>query len=279
MPEVISREGHRIFYDLHDFTDPWREVTTVVLQHGFGRSGRMWFGFIPHIARYYKIICPDVRGLGRSREMFDPNTVTVDNLLDDILRIVDNERLETFHYVGESLGGSLGFALAARQPSRIKTLSVIGSPLYINEWMKAAYAVGQPSWETAIETLGPEGWAKASNNAARFPTDIGERFLDWYSSEIGRSRPEILMAMARLASGIDVRSELEKISAPVLGIYPSGGRIATEDQIQTLNMSVKKLSLVRSRSAYQMVQMLEPAACANQILHFMSSHDGTLCSS
>jgi 3-oxoadipate enol-lactonase len=276
MPEITSQEGYRIVYDLYDFTDPWRDAQTTILQHGFGRSGRMWFGLIPHIARHYKIICPDIRGLGRSREMFAPETITADHLLDDILRIVDHEKLETFHYAGESLGGSLGFVLAARYPARVRTLSVIGSPLYINDWMKAAYAVGKPSWEEAIETLGPEGWAKASNSAARFPAEMGDAFLKWYSSEIGQSRTEILKAVARFASQIDVRSELEKISCPVLGIYPSAGRIATEDQIETLKAKIKNLSLVRSRSAYQMIQMLEPTACANQILYFLSLKDNVL---
>lgn len=277
MAEATGHDGCRIHYKLHDFTDPWRDKETVILQHGFGRSGGMWFGFIPHLARHYRVLCPDMRGSG-SDATVRPESVTVDNVLDDLVRIADAEELDTFHFVGESLGGSLGLALAARQPSRVRTLSVIGSPLYINDWMKTSYAVGRPSWEAAIKTLGPEGWARASNAAARFPADIGDKFLDWYSREIGRSRPDILMAVARLASGIDIRPELGKIRAPVLGIYPSGGRIATEDQVETLRAYVSKLSLVRSRSPYQMVQMLEPDACLKQILHFMSLHDGVLCS-
>jgi 3-oxoadipate enol-lactonase len=236
----------------------------------------MWFGLVPHLARHYRVLCPDMRGLGRSCERFEPDSVTVENLLEDLVRIADAEKLDTLHFVGESLGGSLGLILAARLPSRIRTLSVIGSPLYINDWMQTSYAVGHGSWEAAIEKLGPEGWARASNAAARFQADIGDNFLDWYSREIGRARPEILMAVARLASAIDVRPELDKILAPVLGIYPTGGRIATEDQVALLKTRVKAISIVRSRSPYQMVQMLEPAACANQILHFMSLHDGVL---
>lgn len=277
MAQVKSEAGHHIFYDVHDFTDPWREARTVILQHGFGRSGRMWFSIVPHLARDYRIICPDMRGLGRSREGFHPESVTVDLLVEDLLRIADAEHLDTFHLVGESLGGSLGLALAARAPARVRTLSVIGAPLYINDWMKEAYAVGHSSWEAALEQLGPEGWARASNTAARFPADIGDRFLSWYSSAIGRERLEILIAFARLASGIDIRPVLGSVVAPVLGIYSLGGRIATDDQVQTLMAQVRDFSLVQSLSPYQMIQLLESAACAGQILHFMSLHDGTLC--
>src|SRR5665213_3528601 len=86
MPEITSQEGYRIVYDLHDFTDPWRDAQTIILQHGFGRSGRMWFGLVPHLARHYRVLCPDMRGLGRSCEKFEPDSVTVENLLEDLVR-------------------------------------------------------------------------------------------------------------------------------------------------------------------------------------------------
>jgi 3-oxoadipate enol-lactonase len=68
----FSRPGKPdIHYELDDFTDPWKEAPYIVLQHGFGRSSRFWYPWIPYLTRYYKMLRPDLRGLGRSSRDFD----------------------------------------------------------------------------------------------------------------------------------------------------------------------------------------------------------------
>ena len=54
-----------------DYTDPWRNAPYLILQHGFGRSGRFWYSWVPYLARFYKVVRPDMRGLGQSSADFD----------------------------------------------------------------------------------------------------------------------------------------------------------------------------------------------------------------
>src|SRR5574337_514004 len=59
MPVVEAKDGARLNVEIHDHTDPWKHAPTLILQHGFGRSGRFWYNFAPYLSRHYRVACPD----------------------------------------------------------------------------------------------------------------------------------------------------------------------------------------------------------------------------
>ena len=64
---LIERKGKpALHYRVDDFTDPWKNAPTVLLQHGFGRSSQFWTSWVPYLSRFYKVVRPDLRGLGLS---------------------------------------------------------------------------------------------------------------------------------------------------------------------------------------------------------------------
>ena len=67
MPIVKAGDGTPLHYAVHDYTDRWRKADTMILIHGFARSGDFWFNMVPYLARFYRVICPDLRGLGNRR--------------------------------------------------------------------------------------------------------------------------------------------------------------------------------------------------------------------
>lgn len=53
----LSRQGNpTLWYDLDDYTNPWEKAPAIVLQHGFGRSSRIWYSWVPNLSRYYRVI-------------------------------------------------------------------------------------------------------------------------------------------------------------------------------------------------------------------------------
>ena len=54
------------FYDDDDFTDPWRESETLLIQHGFGRNSHYWNRWVPYLAGHYRVIRRDMRAHGGS---------------------------------------------------------------------------------------------------------------------------------------------------------------------------------------------------------------------
>src|SRR5204863_3173883 len=131
---------------------------------------------VPYLSRFYKIVRPDLRGLGQSEIPDDLETgLNVDAYIDDLLALIDLLGGRPIHYCGESLGGILGMVLAAEHPERLRTLSLVAAPLLINQDTQRAFAFNYPTWQEALRTMGSRKWADAANAATRFPegTDPG----------------------------------------------------------------------------------------------------------
>jgi 3-oxoadipate enol-lactonase len=100
MPFLKAPGRPSLHYVIDDYTDPWEKKPWIVLQHGYSRSGVFFAQWVPYLARHYRIIRPDIRGLGQSPLEFDPATgISVDALLGDLNAIFDMIG-EPVHYVG-----------------------------------------------------------------------------------------------------------------------------------------------------------------------------------
>src|SRR3981081_1248144 len=75
---IRTKCGSQLYYEVHDYTDPWRQAPSLILQHGYGRSNKFWFNLIPYLSRHHKVICPDLRGLGQS-SIPDPDKISLEN--------------------------------------------------------------------------------------------------------------------------------------------------------------------------------------------------------
>lgn len=278
MPFAKSPDGLNLHYAVHDYTDPWKGAPVLILQHGYGRSSRFWYNLIPYLSRFYKVVCPDLRGLGQSSKDFDLGSgISVDNFVGDVICIADAVGAATFHYAGESMGGIIGFATAARHPQRVRTLSLLSAPLKINQASQELFKFGHASRDEAMRSMGSKGWSEAMNTASRFPPGADPGMMRWYADEMGKSDVEVLIAMARFNSTVDVSSLLPGIKAPTLGLYPSDGKTASTDQQKILLDTVPGSMIVHIPSPYHMVWVMAPAACARHILYFMAANDGTVC--
>ncbi|MFN0164263.1 MAG: alpha/beta fold hydrolase [Burkholderiales bacterium] len=278
MVKLKARDGATLSYEVHDFTDPWAKAPTLLLQHGFGRTARFWYNLVPTLARHYRVVCPTLRGLGDSVDGVDfERSVNLENYIADLDAIIDHLGVDSVHFTGESLGGVIGFVYAAERAARVRTLTTMSSPLFIDPAIEQRFAFGHASWEEALRTLGSYEWGRQANAATRFPPDTDPRMLDWYAREIGSNRVEALVAMVRFATSANATPFLERIAAPMLGIYPTTGAVTTDAQTRTLREKVRDIRIVHMPTPYHMTWMLYPAACARHILHFIAAHDGIAC--
>jgi pimeloyl-ACP methyl ester carboxylesterase len=97
--------------------------TPVLLLHGWPQTWHEWRKLMPLLADDFRLVAPDLPGLGDSSapaDGYDKKTIAL-----DLLEMCEQLQLERFHLVGHDWGGPTAFALACAAPSRVRTLSIL----------------------------------------------------------------------------------------------------------------------------------------------------------
>src|SRR5947209_18393924 len=62
-----SPSAEDFFYREDWFGEPWRKPETAVLIHGNAESSIVWYAWMPRMGQEFRVVRPDLPGLGRSR--------------------------------------------------------------------------------------------------------------------------------------------------------------------------------------------------------------------
>ena len=215
-----------------------------------------------------------MRGLGKS--IFADGTavdLSVECLIDDLLALIGTLGSENVHFCGESMGGILGLVLAAQHPSVIKTLTLVSTPVFIEETMKERYALGYGSRTEAMEKLGIRKWVAETTKITRLPADENPGLYEWYVDEFSKGDPDLQVRMSKIVNQANVTNILKDVKVPVLGLYPGEGQITSKSQERILKSSLADFSMRKLPTDYHMVQLLFPAICCEQLRDFCLGHD------
>jgi pimeloyl-ACP methyl ester carboxylesterase len=99
----------------------------VIMLHGFGDTGDMWAPAAAALAKTHTVVVPDLRGMGLSAH---PATgYTKVNQAVDIVGVLDALKIPKADLVTHDIGNMVGYALAAKYPTRITKWVVIDAPL------------------------------------------------------------------------------------------------------------------------------------------------------
>lgn len=109
-----SQGGHRMAYWSWGAADAAR---TVVCVHGLSRQGRdfdvLAQALVDSSAGQLRVVCPDVVGRGRSDFLSDPMGYQIPTYAADMLAMLRHLGLTEVDWVGTSMGGLIGMAVAA----------------------------------------------------------------------------------------------------------------------------------------------------------------------
>jgi 3-oxoadipate enol-lactonase len=275
MPMIQANDWTPLNYEVDDHTDPWERRPVLILLHGNGRNAQFWYQWVPYLSRDFRIVRPDMRGLGKSI-FADGSAVdlSVESLIEDLVKVIGALGVDKVHFCGESMGGILGLLLAAQHPSLIKTLTLVSTPVFIEEEMKERYALGYASRIEAMEKLGIRKWVSETTKITRLPADENPGLYEWYVNEFSKGDPDLQVRMSGIVNQANVTDILKDVKVPVLGLYPGEGQITSKSQERLLRNSLSDFSMRKLPTNYHMVQLLFPAVCCEQLRDFCFRHDG-----
>jgi pimeloyl-ACP methyl ester carboxylesterase len=114
-----ARGLHRLAY--LEWGDP-RNRDVLLCVHGLTRSSRDFDELARALCGQFRVVCPDVAGRGDSDRMADPALYAVPQYVADMVTLIARLDVEAVHWVGTSLGGLIGMALAAQRHAPVARL-------------------------------------------------------------------------------------------------------------------------------------------------------------
>jgi pimeloyl-ACP methyl ester carboxylesterase len=114
---VAHRDVHARGLRFHVALAGPEDAPPVVLLHGWPQHWFMWRDVIPLLASDYRLIVPDLRGLGWSDA--PRRGYRKDELAQDVLALATELGVERFDLIGHDWGALAGFLMCLRAPERV----------------------------------------------------------------------------------------------------------------------------------------------------------------
>jgi pimeloyl-ACP methyl ester carboxylesterase len=107
----------------------------ITFVHGAGGSSTIWYKQIKYFSRNYNLLLLDLRGHGKSKALsLNPfkKKYTFNSITDDILEVLNAEKIKKSHFVGISLGTILIRNFAEKNSNRVQSLIMGGAIMKLN---------------------------------------------------------------------------------------------------------------------------------------------------
>jgi pimeloyl-ACP methyl ester carboxylesterase len=203
-----------LHYEVTDVTAPWHgEAETIIFHHGVGITSDIWLEWLAPLADRYRLVRMDCRGFGRSPIPPPDFPWSMAGLANDVLEVARAAGAERFHYVGESLGGTLGLFLAIHHPGAVRSLALCstahrgGSIQRVHEW------------RTYIAEHGMAGWSRMMMDLRMAP-GVPQAMRAWFDREQAKCSADAILDLADVLVATDLTDRLGEIAAPTLVLHP-----------------------------------------------------------
>ena len=237
-----------LFYREDWLGEPWRKPEPVVLIHGNDESSVEWYAWVPRMAQEYRLIRPDLPGLGHSTipRGFE---YSLANLATFVTRVMDKAGVESAHIIGAKTGGAVAMRFAADYPTRTRTLVVAGGPA-------SPLAIADPSPIPQRDRLG----SKAS-----------KEMVEYWNMLFSRPDREGVKGLSRSLSKFDFAKEgvLQRITAPTLVITADRTKMHSVEKARAYQVQIPNSRLVVIRSDAYHIAAANAEECVTHALAFL----------
>lgn len=221
-----------------------RDRDVLVFSNSLGTNHHMWDAQIEPLKNDFFIVRYDTRGHGESEVV--PGESTIEDLGQDVLDLMDELGIETFHFCGLSIGGLTAQWLGVNAPNRLKKLVMCNTATKI--WTK-------DGWNGRIETVNENGLAHI----------VGGTRKIWFTPEFSEKHPELVepiltdfvktpvagyIACCSAVRDADFTENIHSVSVPTLIFAGSQDPVTTVEHGEYLKTQIKESKLVKLHAAH-----------------------------
>ena len=268
---VLEHRGCRLAYKLVGKGPP------VLFIQGSGVHGSGWGPQIEALSERYQCLSFDNRGIGESQPR--GAAITVEQMAEDALVLMDTVGWSSAHVVGHSLGGLIALHLALSAPNRVRSLALLCTFARGRDATRLSWDMFWLGLRTYVGTRGmrrrafvqmvlpADQLADADGWAARLAPIFGHDLAD---------HPPVVMKQLAAMRVYDATSQLSRLkNVPTLVVGATHDRIASPDVVRTLVENIPGCRFVEFDNAAHGVT-IQCAARINALLDelFTTHPDG-----
>ncbi|MBX3564783.1 MAG: pyrimidine utilization protein D [Sphingomonas sp.] len=255
---------HGLYYEEHGSGRP------LILSAGLGGSGNYWLPNVRALAASHRVILYDHRGTARSDRAL-PDTVTVEQMGDDILALIDGLRLEKATIIGHAAGAVAGLAAALKSPERIDRL------VLVNGWSRPDphFARCFDARLALLRNSGPRAYVEAQP-IFLFPANWISEHHDQLAAETEGHLAHFAGAEAyekRIAAlrTFDIDARLHEISAPTLALAAEDDMLVPSNCSRRLAGGIRGAELAMMDWGGHGCNVTDPRTFERHVLEFLGS--------
>jgi 3-oxoadipate enol-lactonase len=270
MPSLQLSPGVAMNYRIDDFTDPWTQPETILMLHGTAESGMAWYKWVPHFARRFRVVRPDMRGFGDSTPMPQDFAWTLDLVVEDLLRLMDSLGAQQFHLIGAKLGGTIARALAGRHPERVITLAAVGTP-------PPTRARTDEMVAARLKFCEQHDFEKSARErmASRLGTAFPPEGVEWWAKFMARTPDSTHMGWIENISYSDISADLPRIKCPTLVIVTEKSDLGSVELTRAWQQKIANSKLLVLPGNSYHVAASHADQCAQAVLELIADSAGT----
>ncbi|MEG3180199.1 pyrimidine utilization protein D [Sphingomonas sp. LT1P40] len=255
-----------IYFELHGPSDG----PPLILSSGLGGSASYWQLNLEALAAGHCVLAYDHRGTGRSDRAL-PDAVTVDDLADDMLGLMDALGWDRAGIVGHAAGGVAGLALGIKAPERLDKLVVVNGwasadPHFLRCFEARLNLLRHSGVEAFLRAqpifLYPADWISA--NSAELDAELPHQIAAFPGRETMEKR------IAALA-GFDARGKLSELGDRVLVLVAADDMLVPASAGGRLHHELGSCSLENMPRGGHACNVTDPALFNRIILEFLRS--------
>jgi 3-oxoadipate enol-lactonase len=239
----------------------------MVLVHGMGLNRHMWDWQMAALTRRFRVIRYDLLGHGDSDKPH--RRYEMDDLSNQLLRLIDALGLDTCALAGFSLGGMIVRAFAVAHPDRVSALAILNSP---HDRSEAERTAMQHRLKLARDD-GPASTIDAAiarwftEDFARRQPEVPELVRRWMAANDPVVYPEIYRVLAE--GDADMVDSIAEIRCPTLVLACDEDHGNSPDMAERMAARIPDARAVVVPGLKHMGLAEDPAAISTVLVPFL----------
>ena len=240
------------FYREDWFGEPWRKPETAVLIHGNAESSVVWYAWLPRMAQEFRVLRPDLPGLGRSRIPAGFEW-SLPSLAAYVAHVMDKAGVDSAHIIGAKAGGAIAMQFAADYPARTRTLSVVHVPVVTS------------SAAARLSVLNPK------EQRARLGSAASKEMVEYWENMFATASEITSKGLVTAVYGSDFVRDgvLQRIKAPTLLMTADRGQAQSVEKARQYQTLIPNSQLVVVRSDAYHIAAANADECVANVLAFI----------